>query len=64
MLVAGETSLDLRLCGKLTVRTLVDRFAHITLRELTMMRFMNAVTDKPEWAKKVTLPPIRYRVSI
>lgn len=29
------------------------RIKPITLRELTMVRFMNAVTDKPEWAKKV-----------
>ena len=25
----------------------------ITLRERTMLRFMNAVTDKPHWEKKV-----------
>lgn len=25
----------------------------ITLRELTMLRFQNAVTDKPVWTEKV-----------
>ena len=26
----------------------------ITLRELTMMRLMNQITDKPAWDKKVS----------
>jgi hypothetical protein len=29
----------------------------ITLRERTMLRFMNAVTDKPDWTKKVSYNP-------
>lgn len=33
----------------------VPRLPALTLRETTMLRFMNAVTDKPEWAKKVWL---------
>lgn len=31
-----------------------------TLREISMLQFMNSVTDKPEWDKKVTLPVLSH----
>lgn len=31
----------------------------ITLREITMMQMMDAITDKPEWDRSVvTIPPV------
>ena len=32
----------------------VGRMRLITLREITMLAFMNQLTDKPDWDKKVS----------
>ncbi|KAF5334510.1 hypothetical protein D9611_013773 [Ephemerocybe angulata] len=53
MIPSGElmypNALDLANTGE-ELRAILEL---ITLREFTMLRFMNAVTDKPDWTTKV-----------